>query len=344
MSFKAELYFTAAAIRLARYFISQNDGNEIVMVGKVDADGKICDLRRAAMGDTGSVPAVIATAAPGEVLIHNHPSGNINPSAADIEVAARAAEKSVGSYIVDNDVINVFPVVERIEPENTEIEPIDLEEVAEIFSKNGRLAQSDSTFEFRHPQTEMALSVAEAVNSSSVLVSEAGTGTGKSFAYLVPALQYVSKNKGKRVVISTSTIALQEQLFNKDIPALFKKLDIDDVGTVVLKGRSNYLCKRRYADFRIGSIQTKIDDAASQKSVETVEEIDQWLNYTDDGSRSNMNSSLALDIWNEICADELACEKSKCRFFSSCFFFKARRRANFASLILVNHHLLMPLA
>ena len=341
MSFKAELYFTAAAIRLARYFISQNDGNEIVMVGKVDADGKICDLRRAAMGDLGSVPAVIATAAPGEILIHNHPSGNINPSAADIEVAARAAEKSVGSYIVDNDVINIFPVVERIEPENAEIEPVDLEEVAEIFSKNGRLAQSDSAFEFRHPQTEMALSVAEAINSSSLLVSEAGTGTGKSFAYLVPALQYVSKNKGKRVVVSTSTIALQEQLFNKDIPALLKKLDIDDVGTVVLKGRGNYLCKRRYADFRMGSIQTKIDDEASQKTVEIVDEIDCWLNYTDDGSRSNMNSAISLDIWNEICADELACEKSKCRFFSSCFFFKARRRANFASLILVNHHLLM---
>ena len=341
MSFKAELYFTAAAIRLARYFISQNDGNEIVMVGKVDSDGKVCDLRRAAMGDAGSVPAVIATAAPGEVLIHNHPSGNVNPSGADIEVAARAAEKSVGSYIVDNDVLNIFPVVERIEPENAEIEPVDLEEVAEIFSQNGRLAESDSTFEFRKPQTEMALSVAEAINFSSVLVSEAGTGTGKSFAYLVPAMQYVSKNKGKRVVVSTSTIALQEQLFNKDIPALLKKLDIPDIGTVVLKGRSNYLCKRRYADFRMGSVQTKIDDEASQKTLETVEEIDRWLNYTDDGSRSNMNSAISLDIWNEICADELACEKSKCRFFSSCFFFKARRRANFASLILVNHHLLM---
>ena len=341
MSFKAELYFTAAAIRLARYFISQNDGNEIVMVGKVDSDGKVCDLRRAAMGDAGSVPAVIATAAPGEILIHNHPSGNVNPSGADIEVAARAAEKSVGSYIVDNDVLNIFPVVERIQPENTEIEPVDLEEVASIFSRNGRLAQSDSTFEFRQPQTEMALSVAEAVNSSSVLVSEAGTGTGKSFAYLVPAMQYVSKNKGKRVVISTSTIALQEQLFNKDIPALLKKLDISDIGTVVLKGRSNYLCKRRYADFRMGCVQTKIDEEASQKTLDTVDEIDRWLNYTDDGSRSNMNSAISLDIWNEICADELACEKSKCRFFSSCFFFKARRRANFASLILVNHHLLM---
>ena len=341
MSFKAELYFTAAAIRLARYFISQNDGNEIVMVGKVDSDGKVCDLRRAAMGDAGSVPAVIATATQGEILIHNHPSGNVNPSGADIEVAARAAEKSVGSYIVDNDVINVFPVVERIQPENTEIEPVDLEEVAEIFSQNGRLAQSDSSFEFRKPQTEMALSVAEAVNSSSVLVAEAGTGTGKSFAYLVPAMQYVSKNKGKRVVISTSTIALQEQLFNKDIPALLKKLDISDIGTVVLKGRSNYLCKRRYADFRMGSVQTKIDEEASQKTLETVDEIDRWLNYTDDGSRSNMNSAISLDIWNEICAEELACEKSKCRFFSSCFFFKARRRANFASLILVNHHLLM---
>ena len=123
MSFKVELYFTAEAIRLARYFISQNDGNEIVMVGRVGPDGKVCDLRRAAMGDAGSVPAVIATAQPGEILIHNHPSGNVNPSGADIEVAARAAERSVASYIVDNDVVNIFPVVERIEPENAEIEP-----------------------------------------------------------------------------------------------------------------------------------------------------------------------------------------------------------------------------
>ena len=341
MSFKAELYFTAEALRLARYFISQNDGNEIVMVGKVDTDGKVYDLRRAAMGNSNSVPAVIATAQPGEILIHNHPGGNVNPSAADLEVAARAAEKSIGSYIVDNQLVNIFPIVERIVPESTGTELVSLEEVAEIFGVNGRLAQSDSAFEFRRPQTEMAVGVAEAVNSSSVLVAEAGPGTGKSFAYLVPALLYVSKNKGRRAVVSTSTIALQEQLFNKDIPALLKKLDIDDIGTVVLKGRSNYLCKRRYADFRMNSIQTKIDDVSTQKTIDTVEEIDRWLNMTDDGSRSNMNSAVALDIWNEICADELACEKSKCRFFSTCFFFKARRRANFASLILVNHHLLM---
>ncbi len=341
MSFKAELYFTSEALQLARHLISQNDGNEIVMVGKVDADGKVCDLHRAAMGDAGSVPAVIAAAQPGEILIHNHPSGNVSPSGADIEVAARAAEKSVGSYIVDNNLVNIFPVVERIMPESTEIEPVNLEEVAEIFSKNGRLAQSDSAFEFRKPQTEMALGVAEAINSSSLLVAEAGTGTGKSFAYLVPALLYVSQNKGKRVVVSTSTIALQEQLFNKDIPALLKKLDIPDIATVVLKGRANYLCKRRYTDFRMSSVQTQIDEGQTKKTLETVEEIDRWLGNTDDGSRSNMNSAVAVDIWNEICADELACEKSKCRFFNSCFFFKARRRANFASLILVNHHLLM---
>ena len=341
-SFKADSYFTTEAIKLARYFISQNDGNEIVMVGKADGRGLIYDLRRAAMGNSNSVPAVIATAQPGEILIHNHPSGNVNPSPADLEVAARAAEKSIGSYIVDNNVTNVFPVVERIMPESTEIEPVNIEEVAEIFSKNGRLAESDKDFEFRRPQTEMALGVAEAVNSSSILVAEAGTGTGKSFAYLVPILLYVAKNIGKKAVVSTSTIALQEQLFNKDIPALLKKLDISDIGTVVLKGRSNYLCKRKYYAFRMVAIQTKIEeDAASKSSVETVEEIDSWLNRTDDGSRSSMNSAIAMDIWNDICADELACEKSKCRFFSSCFFFKARRRANFASLILVNHHLLM---
>ena len=91
MSFKSDLYFTPNAIQLARHFISQNDGNEIVMVGKVNDSGHIYELKRAAMGNSYSVAAVVNAAEPGEILIHNHPGGDIRPSPADIDVAARAA-------------------------------------------------------------------------------------------------------------------------------------------------------------------------------------------------------------------------------------------------------------
>jgi len=119
------------------------------MVGKTDDSGLICEIRRVAMGDESSVPAAIKAAAPGEILIHNHPSGNVRPSAADLEVAARAAEKGVGSYIVDNNMTVVFPVVERIEVEDQPTEDISKEEVLDILGPKGRLEVNFAGFEFR---------------------------------------------------------------------------------------------------------------------------------------------------------------------------------------------------
>ena len=95
----------------------------------------------------------------------------------------------------------MFPVVERFSHENDEIVPLDEEEVASVLGKDGAIAQGSSEFEFRAPQVEMALHTAEAINNSQILVAEAGTGIGKSFAYLVPILLYVSKNKGKKAVV-----------------------------------------------------------------------------------------------------------------------------------------------
>lgn len=340
MSFEAKSYFTPSAIQLAKHFIQQNDGNEIVLVGKVNESGLVYELKRAAMGNSFSVAAAIKAALPGEVLIHNHPNGDVRPSMADIEVSAAAAERGIGSYIIDNFVTEIFPVVERILPENEETVFIDPDEIIEILGENGSLKKVFPEFEFRKPQVAMALEVVEAVNSSLILSSEAGTGTGKSFAYLVPAILYAAKNKGRKIVVSTSTIALEEQLYDKDIPFLINKLGVEDVTTAVLKGRSNYLCKRKYFLFRMENLQEKVIKTKESK-VELVHEIDQWMNQLNDGTRTTMNSAMAHDIWSEICADEFACEKSKCRYFSSCYFFKARRKANFASIILINHHLLM---
>lgn len=340
MSFKTSSYFSAEAVKLAIHNIRQNDGNEIVMVGKTDSSGIVCEIRRVAMGDEVSVPAALKAAAPGEILIHNHPSGNVRPSGADLEVAARAAEKGVGSYIVDNNMTVVFPVVERIEVKDKPVESITKEEIIDILGQKGRLEMNFAGFEFREPQLQMALSCVKAVNEGNILTAEAGTGTGKSFAYLVPLILYVSKNRGKKAVVSTSTIALEEQLYDRDIPFLLSKLGIDDISVSVLKGRSNYLCKRKYSFFRIENLQVTIDSDNEEKA-RTVSQIDSWMNEVNDGTKTTMNHAVADTIWSEICAEELTCEKSKCRHFSKCYFFRARRKANFSSLILVNHHLLM---
>jgi len=340
MSFKTGSYFSTDAIKLAIYNIRQNDGNEIVMVGKPDDSGIVFEIRRVAMGDEASVPAVIKAAAPGEILIHNHPSGNVRPSAADLEIAARAAEKGVGSYIVDNNMTVIFPIVERIEVDDKEVENVSKEDIIDVLGAKGRLEVNFAGFEFREPQIEMALKCAESINSETILTAEAGTGTGKSFAYLVPIILYVSKNRGKKAVVSTSTIALEEQLYDRDIPFLLDKLGIENISVCVLKGRSNYLCKRKYSFFRIENLQVTLDSDNEEKA-KTVAEIDSWINEVNDGTKTTMNHAVADNIWSEICAEELTCEKSKCRHFSKCYFFRARRKANFSSLILVNHHLLM---
>jgi ATP-dependent DNA helicase DinG len=340
MFFKSEEYFSKDIITLARHLISQNGGNETVLVGKVNSEGLVADIKRVAMGNEFSVPAVIASAKPGEILIHNHPSGNLRPSTADLDIAAKAAEKGIGSYIVDNTVSSVFPIVEHIAPETEEIEKIDPDEVVKILGMNGQLKQVFEPFEFRTPQVDMAIEVTETINSNELLSVEAGTGTGKSFAYLIPIFLFVSRNKGKKAVISTSTIALEEQLFDKDIPFIAKKLNFEDVSIALLKGRSNYLCKRRYTLFRIDNIQSKLIQQEEDLS-EIIKGIDVWMNQVNDGSKTSMNRTVGIDIWSEICADELTCEKSKCRYFNSCYFFKARRKANFASVVLINHHLLM---
>ncbi len=340
MFFKIEDYFSKETVPLARHLISQNGGSEIVMVGRINKEGLVCELHRAAMGNEYSVPAVIAAAKSGEVLIHNHPSGDVKPSSADLDIAARAAEKGIGSYIIDNNVSIVFPIVERITPETEDVENIDPDDVVSILGENGLLKQVFEPFEFRSPQIDMAVEVAESINLDLLLSVEAGTGTGKSFAYLIPLLLFVTKNKGRKAVISTSTIALEEQLYDKDIPFLLKKLNFEDTTVAVLKGRSNYLCKRRYTLFRIENIQSKIGQKENGIT-EAIKEIDLWMNQGNDGSKTTMNRSVAIDMWGEICADELSCEKSKCRYFSNCYFFRARRKANFASLILINHHLLM---
>lgn len=197
-----------------------------------------------------------------------------------------------------------------------------------VFSQDGLLSKHLGDFEERAVQKEMASTLYQAYEENKIALIEAGTGTGKSFAYLVPALFWSLKFQEK-TIISTHTIALQEQLIKKDIPFLLSVLDID-VKAVLVKGMENYLCLKKYDSFRD---QNQVFDKRA-------EQLDNWVLRTEDGSRSSFPYQMGDTDWSQLKAERESCTHNKCPFFKECFFFKARKKVNAAQLLVVNHHLL----
>ncbi len=204
----------------------------------------------------------------------------------------------------------------------------------EIFSPGGLISQQLEGYEFRQEQLQMAHEVARAFEASEHLVVEAGTGVGKSFAYLIPAISLALKAEQK-VVISTNTISLQEQLVTKDIPFLQRVLP-RDFNVVLAKGRRNYLSRRRLKNllnYERGLFDT-------YEEVEEVAEIEEWVNRTVDGSRTDLAWQPQPQVWDKVASDRDNCLGRNCETYDTCFYFKARREMHNADLLIVNHHLL----
>jgi len=211
------------------------------------------------------------------------------------------------------------------------------EQIYEIFDEGGLLSQVLDNFEFREGQLDMALDVLHCFDSNSVGAIEAGTGIGKSFAYLVPSIfNAVETNENddkERTVIATSTINLQHQLLEKDIPTLFKVLNME-CKVAIAVGRGNYICLRRLATEVEGNALFK-DDGVSD-----ISRLKKFANDTETGLRSEFNGHLDALAWNAVCSDSDLCMGGKCPFFSRCFYFKAKSKLSDASIIVCNHHLL----
>ena len=205
---------------------------------------------------------------------------------------------------------------------------------ASILGPDGAIARRLGNFEPRPQQLRMAEAVAAAIAERRHLMVEAGTGVGKSFAYLVPAIQAALADEECRVVVSTHTISLQEQLIHKDIPFL-QKLFPDRLRAVLVKGRANYLSKRRLrvAQTKAGSLLYE-DQAFTQ-----LEKIGQWSSQTDDGSRADLRFRPLPPVWDLVQSDAGNCLGKKCQDYESCFYFKARRGLQKANLLIVNHAL-----
>jgi len=197
-----------------------------------------------------------------------------------------------------------------------------------IFSPTGALARSVPDFRARPFQLEMARAVAEAIAEKQVLVAEAGTGTGKTFAYLVPALL-----TGGKVILSTGTKTLQDQLFDRDIPMVRDALGIS-VTVAVLKGRANYVC-RHYLERAMGDGQLQTRDEARY-----LHDVDRFARGSTNGDRADCPSVPEQSgIWSRVTSTRENCLGSRCSHYDGCFVMEARRRALAADVVVVNHHL-----
>jgi Rad3-related DNA helicase/REP element-mobilizing transposase RayT len=207
-----------------------------------------------------------------------------------------------------------------------------------ILGPDGSIARRlGDKYEHRPQQLEMAEAVADAFTQGHHLLVEAGTGVGKSFAYLLPAIDYAVKNK-KRVVISTHTISLQEQLIEKDIP-LIQSVYPDEFTAVLVKGRNNYLCQRRLAQARSRQ-QYLFEDQKQLESLWTIEEwVQQSIENRGMGSLAELPNVPDPAVWEKVCAEQGNCLGKKCEFYKGCFWQAAKRRMNQGNVLVVNHAL-----
>ncbi len=204
-----------------------------------------------------------------------------------------------------------------------------------ILGPHGRIAQRLERYRFRPQQLEMANAVGRALADSRHLVVEAGTGVGKSFGYLVPAILAVTEPEAelKRVVISTHTISLQEQLLTKDLPLLNAVIP-REFTAVLGKGRGNYVSLRR-----LERASSKAPGLFDEEQVEQLEAVRKWLKHTVDGSLSDLPFEPAATLWQEIESDHSNCLRQKCPHHKRCFYYRARKRLQHAQIIVVNHAL-----
>lgn len=229
-------------------------------------------------------------------------------------------------------------------------------DVEKILGPGGLIARRLPHYEHRKQQLDMAQAVVEALRTGRHLVAEAGTGVGKSFAYLVPAILHATDDQNeaaqpaktkqaggkdddeedskiRRIVVSTHTISLQEQLINKDLPLLNAVIP-REFSSVLVKGRGNYLSRRRF-----GLAKSRATNLLDDAEMHQLHKLTDWVKSSQDGSLSSMPFKPGLGLWDEVASDNSNCLGRKCATYESCFYYKARRRVFGAQILVANHAL-----
>ncbi|WP_369715546.1 ATP-dependent DNA helicase [Leptotrichia sp. HSP-536] len=250
------------------------------------------------------------------------------PSDEDVNISSMYGKVGGASYIVNSDVDDIYVIVPL-----KEFIKIDVDK---YFGENGAIHKNFGKFEVRREQYEMAKFIENSMNENKKLIVEAGTGTGKTIAYLLPTLLYAIENNLK-VIVSTNTINLQEQLINKDIPLLKKIID-EDFNYQIVKGRGNYLCKRKLYNIDVTEKETDTEEEKIEKNI--IRNLIDWdKNVTGTGDRNELKYEISNSIWEKVNSEADMCKGVKCPYYSKCHFFSARKNVADAMLLIVNHHM-----
>ena len=322
-------YLSDSVRQKIKVAIKEAGGNEVFFTGNIEKTGLVENVKVGSRGNLHTVPVNFSDARNTSVLIHNHPSGNLLPSDADLNVAAGASENGCGFYIINNSATEIYVVVEPVLPKT--IKQLDVEDSGNYISEGGPLSKISESFEERPVQVELLKSIVTAFNDNKIAVFEAGTGVGKSYSYLIPSALWALENN-ERVIVSTGTINLQQQLCEKDVPAV-EKIIGKKIKYVLMKGRQNYVCLRR------------LNDAASildlfEGESEELKKIAEWAQTSPTGSKSDLSFMPSENTWTKVNSESDACMGMRCPFHNDCFVMKVRKEAAGANLIIVNHHLL----
>jgi ATP-dependent DNA helicase DinG len=360
---RAEKRFSEQCIARLKAEIADSGGNEVFALGWLNDAGLVDRLLVTARGNEGQVLArglknaealpadLLYTSGnadedsrekPPDVFIHNHPAdspaseANLTPSDNDLAIAGRAAEEGIGAYIVDNALEKVYVVAEPVK--RRKVKKLDADSIIAALREGGAVAQRLSAYEPRQAQLDLMEMIIRAFNEDAVAAAEAGTGVGKSFAYLLPALHYALAND-ERIVISTATITLQQQLFDKDIPLVTGALAAlperrgKKIKAVLMKGRGNFVCQRRLTDL---VREPDLEDS----EYDELRRITEWAEKSKTGSRSDLSFTPSEGLWQRICSEADLCMGLRCAERERCFVLALRKEAADAKIIVVNHHLL----
>jgi len=342
---EASSHFSPDALAALRLAIEKNDGQEVAFCGFIDEEGIVTSIEIVGYGNDMATPYNLHRSLQGDVFIHNHPPfspdprENLKPSTNDLDIAQRVQNLGMGFYIVDNpcQLVNIIlPVTpqQKLSPSST----------LAIFQPGGLLSREIPSFESREEQIALVNAIINTINTKSILLAEAGTGTGKSLAYLIPSALWAITN-ARKVAISTHTIHLQDQIATKDIPivqSIIKTITGKSLEVALLTGRGNYLCRNKLRDLLANRDRlTSLFDTPEDSLVDLLEAIHAWSQTSEDGTRRNFPREIPQEIWEEIASDGETCQGKTCAFAGNCFYHKAYLRAEKAQLIIANHSLIL---
>ena len=321
--------FSEESLQTIKKYLEEQNNKSMIFKATFDEDELIQEPFFLSLYKKKSFEETLTKVARNEVVIRTTKPNQLYPSDMELELSEELYTRRNIAYCLLSSDLDDFYFVQDID--RIFLEDIDIKN---YFSKDGILAKEIKGFEYRQEQEEMAQYIQEAINEDKKIIVEAGTGTGKTLAYLIPSIKWAVTNK-KKVIIATNTINLQEQLLLKDIP-LAKSIIKDEFSYVLVKGRNNYVCKRLFNELALGK---NIDiETFSIEAREQIEYILKWGNKTKTGDKAELPFEVYPDVWELVQSTTELCLGKKCPYRKECFYMKTRMEKMEADILISNHH------